>query len=257
MPTLYQELADEYQLDRTEDGVTGRRVWIRDDLNGATSPAGLPLVGTSLMVDDAAFTVPNCICRSLQTAYRGGIAHIIATYRTRPSTVEWTGASISRDPDTRIFEGTADVALLNDPSSTALVWSGTTDAPATSIGKPLFAGTFTIPRSDLSTAQKNALFVKIVTHAGTINNASFQSLRTGSVRFDGIRGGTYRDDNGNLRWSFDLIFSYRLLNDPYTSITSNDWLYDFDPQTGAWKQAVTSTGAKAKYTATDLSLLLT
>lgn len=229
----YKEIIDEYELQRTEDGITGRRVYIQDPSGPV---ANLPVVGESLMIDVDDATIAGCKCRSLNSVYRDGIPHHVANYSTRDSVVEFSGSRISKDSQYRRFEGSAESVAIGDVASNYFYWDGTTDIPIQALSKQIFAGQFSIPVSNLSESEKNTFLSTVATLAGTINDAAYEGFREGAVKFDHISGGSYYDEGGNLRFAYDLVFSYRLINDDFAAITADDFLYVFDQSSGTWKK---------------------
>ena len=165
--------------------------------------------------------------------------------------------SQSYDPDGRKFNLGAEVMGVESP--TGWTWEDTG-----SVAQPLFKsnimGTFTIQRLLTSDSAKNTWIAqRLLTHAGTINDRTFEGWTIGSVLFSGLSGGTQYDENGDRTWLFDLEFTYRIIRDEASAIVGDDWLYIWRKDNGTgepkWDKPK-DVNNKYLYEKTDLSMLL-
>lgn len=253
MPALFKEIGDECDMTETEDGVAGVRVFIRDDAAGTLTRAALPRPGESLMVDGDGFTVKACLCRARRSRFPGGIEHVYCQFNTRGSVLEYTGSAIPRDSRLRTHRGGVEVAPLQEGYAEGMQWetgSGTIEQP---VGKLVSVQDFTVPVSDMSEGQARAFRARMQGYLGTINAGEFDGLREGSVMCQSYDGGGYFDEDGELRYAYEVVFAQRIINDELGTVTQDDWLYDVNQRTGAWGKVVQVGTAKPKYRKTDFA----
>ena len=257
MAEMYKELSAGYQLRRGETETTGRRWFQRNDTSGTVAVAALPTVGTSLMVDRAAADVPGCIARFAREIYvdgHGGTPALEYTYSTSSSSASVGGGGISQDDDFQRFEIGGESVLIEPPSDWQ--WDGAGTKVKHAVRKDVLVGTFTITRTGLNAAEDLVFKGTMIAHARTINAAAFKGFNSGCVRFEGAEGGSYRDANGALRYGYDLVFAYRLLDNDLGGPTTDTWLYELYPGTATWDIVERASDGKRKYKKTDFSVLV-
>lgn len=251
----YKEAYDEYDLNETEDGVQGQRVFVQDPAGTVTN---LPIVGQSLMVDHDDVSISACLCRQRRTRIQqGGIPHIICSYSTKESSIEYSGSAISRDTGTRTYEGHAEQVPLAEPFAAGFQWDSGNGVEQ-AFAKQVPVTTFTRPIHGLTELEAEALNGTLEGYLGTINSAEFEGHRIGSVYFGTYYGGSYRDEDGDLRFAFNLQFTKRLINDELGTVTQDDWLYEINQATGEWEKVKNVAGTpKYRYKKADFAAIFT
>jgi hypothetical protein len=261
MSEMYKELASGYRLDESQKNTTGTRLFVRDDVSGDIAVGSLPVVGTSLMVDYAGSNITGCLCRGSRPYEQDGVKHIEFRYSIvdpDSATGKGGGSYVPNDASSRSFAGAAELIVI-EGGKNEWVWENAATPVTQSMSKSIFTGTFTVPVPEMSAAQK-ALYLDIVkTKAGTINNATFEGFAVGQVLFSGIDGGTYRDADGGLKWSFNAQFQFRIIKDDIWEITQNDWLLVWNIEAGRWDYPRYNVASvwKYLYAKTDFSNLIT
>lgn len=260
MSEMYKELASGYKLTEGQKNTTGTRLFVRDDVSGDVAVASLPVVGTSLMKNYSGSDITGCLCRSSRPYEQDGVKHIEFSYSISDpdsGAGKGGGSYVPTDTSSRSFSGAAELVVIEGGKS-EWVWQEAGTPVTQSLSKRIFTGTFTVPIPGMNEVQK-ALYLAIVKNlAGTINNATFEGFAIGQVLFVGIDGGTYRDANGVLFWSFNAQFQFRIIRDEVWDVTQNDWLLVWNVETGRWDYPrIDISGFKYLYKKTDFSTLLT
>lgn len=271
MPVMFKELhgPEFYSFDQNEQGATGRRTFQRNDAAGDVAAADLPAIGVDLMVDEADDDVANCLCRSKSTTFLEGDENTLAVvfeYSTKAAG-GGDGGNGPRDTALEDFElsgeeeviqaypaGRRNVFEFVDAANDDVKWANQ------GIPRKLFAGTFNIPYWDqaLDETGRNAFIALVKTLACTINSVAIRTFAIGQVRFDGVSGGAYRDQDGDVKWAFTCHFSFRVLgsNLAGTAITSHDWLYQVNENEGVYRKVRNHDTDKYLYEEADFSPLL-
>lgn len=257
MPEMYAERESGYQFSKTERGARGRREFIRDDVDGTIAAASLPTIGTSTMVDESGSSVSDCICRTMDPSWEDGVKKYVATYDTN-STSASGSTSVPTDTASRSFSGAAEAVSIESTPGNGWRWEGSTEPVSQQVFKNIFTGEFTIPKSGMTSAEKATWLAEVVSNAHCINDDTFEGFAEGRVLFVGIDGGTSRESNGDLVWSFNMIFRFRIIKDPLSSFTQDDWLYLWDKDQGKWDKPEWYNGVSYVnlYTKSDLTDLL-
>jgi hypothetical protein len=264
MAEMYVELGDQYELETTEKGVTGTRVFRRDDTNGTVAAASLPVVGTSLMVDRSGSNVTGCVARRKREIWAGGhegTPEIAYTYDTEDANNPLPGSSITQDDDHEEFDLSVSRETFHpDPNvASGDYWKITGAAEALDEPLPvaILQGSFSkpFPNKSMTSAQKDTLLARLKTYARTINTAAFEGFAVGQVMFTGVSGGSFRTSSGAKRYRFMLHFEFRILGDDMTgtAITQDDWLYIASAQAAKFVKPVTNTTSKNLYKKSDFS----
>lgn len=264
MAEMYKEnIASGYKYSETAVQITGERLFHRDDSGGSVAAADLPAPGGTaakdLFKDPSGSTVSGCYCREKVFVFLGGGSAAygwLFKYSTRDSSMQGDsggGESVSTDSDTRRFDVGGEMVSLSTPGSDWL-WKSDDAAVDQPVYRRVVNGRFTIPKPDMSESAKNTFLGLVKAQAGTINAASFEGFNIGEVLFAGISGGTYYDEEGNLRWSFDMQFEFRCI----PGITNNDWQYILRDN-GEWDRPYwDNSGADVfLYSTSDFSALTT
>lgn len=259
----YKELIHSYQYEVPEDGpISGRRVFIQVPTGTPGSVASLPIVGTSLLPDETGTNLPGVRCRRKRVVRDSNDKNPQYHFEYSAATPGSTGGTmgISTDPGDRSLDVQVEMLSFEDRDN---VWGaviGNDVAPSFDLNdRAVYKRTvlipFAIPRANLSDSAYTALLAIVKDRAGTINTAAFEGYNIGQVLFEGIRGGTYTDANGNKRWNIELIFRARLLtgeNSQGIPITQDDWNYIWDTY---WLRPQAGVG-NFLYRKTDFSSLL-
>ena len=252
----YRQLRKDYDLEVTEDGVTGQRGYIQET-GGADT---LPSIGDAF---DGTYT--NSLARKIrarnyhQESGTDKLIYIVSYSTQSPSPIPQ-----QPDDDERRYQFGGEIMSLDDPSQAAApVWEW--DSDSADVTQPMFLtniiGTITRTKRFASDAAKSTFFTTNASgyfqfHIGTINTVAFEDMRIGSVLFSGISGGTEYDSAGDRLWAFELEFTYRFIRDEAVAITQDDWLYLWRKGEDAkWDKPKSKTGAKFLYAKTDLTAL--
>jgi len=274
MPEMYKELhgESEYVLDVSMEGITGTRTFQQNDAAGNVAAASLPEVGTSLMVDLGGTDVANCICRRKRAVFIGGDGGTRGyefTYSTEETTVSNSMNNRPRNLAAEDFELSVEEEVIQAyPSGRLNVFefegAANDDVKWAEQGIPrkLMTGTFNIPyaNQELNSTQRDTFIGKIKTYGGTINAAAFMGFAAGQVRFDGASGGNFVNDEGNVRWAFNLHFSFKLLGGSLvggTAISSDDWLYIVNEKEGVYRKVKNHDTGKYLYEKSNFATLVT
>lgn len=271
MSVLFKELHGdgEYSFEQTERGARGTRTFQRNDSAGTIAPEALPVVGESLMVDPADASVSGCVCRGARAAFvggDGGTLGYVFDFSTEASG-GGSGANGPRDTALEDFELAGEEEVIQAyPSGRLNVFefegAANDDVKWAEQGIPrkLFAGSFNIPYWDqaLDDTGRTAFITLVKSLACTINDATLRTFAAGQVRFDGVSGGAYRDQNGDVKYAFTCHFSFRVLGSDLAggAIASHDWLYQLNEKEGVYRKVKNHDTGNYLYEEGDFAPLL-
>ena len=233
MTELYKRQTRFYEFNVTADEITGKEVYIRhDDAAGGIAYASLPLVGTTPILDPSGSAVGTCLCRSRRATYEGGDVNSVKwefTYATGKNSPP--SDNIEEDKAARRYDlGTQTTAI--DKANPSEV--GPRNQRVVKLNA---AGTFSIPTGDMAGTRKDSFITLVESMAGKINHSAFEGHRQGSVMFEGVSGGTKYNSNGQLRWLFEMRFTFKILQGAINTggnVASMDWNYDLNTD-GKWE----------------------
>ena len=232
MTVAYRRVVASYKIKYNEDSVTGSECYLRDDVNadGKSNITTLPIVGTTPFTDPFGNVVATCLCRTQIGTFDGN----------DPGSLKWQfnydvnkpGAGPAQNtetnPNARRYECGIEITSIENPIPDSGV---DPKIPVLYFFIPTM--TFTIPtKMPLTITQKNSLIAVCEANCGRINLTAFEGHRKGSVRFDGMSGGTkVVKDNPGVFYQFELKFTKKIV----PSVAGEwDWNYVLD-KTGAWK----------------------
>jgi hypothetical protein len=77
--------------------------------------------------------------------------------------------------------------------------------------------------------------------------------------FVGATGGSFRNESGALRWTFDCRFEALTLQDVHANaaITTDSWLYVINEKEGRYRKPKTNVGGKYLYRKTAFADIVT
>lgn len=244
MPEAWKEVENGYEYDAGPP-ITGRRVYIRDDsVSGTGDEATLPTIGTTTMVDIDGGSVTGCLARRFEAEWDKGVpkrTYFFSEYGTQRG----SGPVPESQQFIQFQSGIETISISG--SNSGWVWDFDNEPVNDQVYKNIYAGTFVLFQAGLSSAQNTTFLATVAGMAGKINDDTFYNFAAGRVYFAGIEGGGYENDNGTELYSYRLIFKFRIINDPTTTITSNDWLYAWNPETGNWDKPKWYNGSSYVY----------
>ena len=261
MVVLYTRQSGGYKYKVTEDETTGQEIYKRhDDAASGIAPGALPVVGTTALDDPDGNAVASCVCRSKEFIYESGDtamgAHWTFLYSTTKGAGGNPGKNVNTDPETRRFEMGGKILSIKSGEES---WYWETDQTPVKqpIAKLLTVGSFTIPKGPLTPAQKTTFIGLVKTQASTLNDAAFEDFAEGQVMFEGIRGGTTFVD-GELNFQFEMMFTYKIINDDWQVVSKDDWFYLWREDNGTWDipNDSPSGAGNRHYKKTDFTLLV-
>ena len=243
MAVRYKELSALYEFVRSMKKATGRRVFQRNDSTGTIAPADLPIVGLSQMVNESGNVITGCVALKSRMTYAGGHGEsALYTVDYGPPGLE--GSVEHEDTTVRFDIG------IQQLSSPAHFWKyrGSTTPVSTPIPIEISVGTITRIKSGLSESQNTAFRNTLVQSMGTLNVRSFEGFARGNVKFEGAYGGSYRDSNGDVKFSYELVFTYRIARTLGAGSQINDiWQKEYNAEGGVWLEVIDSTNSKQRY----------
>ena len=269
----FVRLARGYRLTQKTTDITGQEQFLRhDSAPGSTVEASLPRIGTTPMLDAAGATISSCLARTKTTTYQDDDAStplIQYDYSLRDTSFAGTpGSGIDTTPETRSVQIGIETVSVDDPSG-SWKWQEMGTDVEQPLSKNVVVGEFTIPKGPLTKEEMSTFIGVVIARAGRINaNTSWDSefgnnFAVGQVLFMGLTGGTTTDEDGDIKYQFNMHFAYRVINDfdvDNAAIASNDWQYilatgDAGSVKG-WARPQTKTGSRFLYETADFSGLI-
>ena len=252
MAVRYKELSALYEFVRSMKKATGRRVFQRNDSTGTIAPADLPIVGLSQMVNEAGQVITGCIALNSRMTYAGGHGEsALYTVTYGPPGLE---GSVEHEDTTVSFD--IGVQQLSSPAN-FWKYSGSTTPVSTPIPIEISVGNITRTKSGLSKGRNTSFRNTLVQSMGKLNQGSFEGFAKGNVKFEGASGGSYRDSDGHLKFSYELAFTYRIARTLGAGSPVNDiWQKEYSAEGGVWLEVVDRTNSKKRYSYMDFSSLV-
>ena len=251
MADKFVRWSEGYSIRYEESSISGKEVYRRDDAHAdAVVFGGMPVVGTTQMLNETGSAVTGCRCRTKDVKFLEGDMGTVE-YTFSFSTKSGSGSSPdSTDVDSRRFDLAGEIHQVENPSSVGWTWPN-----GDPIEQPLFlrivTGKFTIPKR-VANAAKNNFIGSVIPFAGRINLGTFEGFADGQVLFTGLSGNDETNSDGNREWVFTLQFEFRVI--PALLNPGNDWNHLWR-KTGSWSTPKDANG-KFLYEAKDMSELV-
>ena len=248
----YKELASGFEFVRDRKGATGRRVFQRNDADGTISIADLPVVGFSKMVNEWGRPVAGCIALSSRYTFAAGHTETpVFTVSYGPPGLE---GSVEHEESTSHFN-----VGVHQLSSPAHFWKyqGSTAKVSAPVPVEISTGTVTRVKSGLTQAKNTSFRAVMVNNMGRLNDRAFEGFARGNVKFEGGYGGSYRDADGNLRYSYELIFAYKIARALKSGSPVNDvWQKEYNAEVGGWYTVVDGSSGFKRYSYIDFETMI-
>ena len=251
-----------YDLKRTEDGVSGREIYVRaDDIASAVDESALPQVGITLMVDHDDRQIAKCVCRDISDSFPSGSdkSSIVRTFTFNTSKKGSSpGATIPDTGQTAISTGTEIVST--DGGESYWVGQGVKIDKVKS-AKLTFTGTIAVPMEVRYDAFDAYMEKQVLVAAGRVNGSKMnrdgmRSFPIGSILFLGISGGTKTDKAGVVKWAFNLNFAFRIIPGLVDTATPvGPWNYSWNAKSkpAGWDIVSTDAAGNIGLTGTGVS----
>lgn len=252
----WTEIVSDYLLERGERQIRGTRVFRRDDAGEDTAADSLPEVGDLMVEEDLTTTIPGCKCRGYTVKYaqgHSGTPERTYTYSTEETGYSSSGRSVPSDFLSETFEMSCSVDSFepnpNEPDGDYWSW-GSSNEVRQVLTRYVPHARLSIPfPQDMSVSLGPYLKQRLRDFLGRINSAGFSGFEAGQVMLVGATGGTYRDQEGELKVSAMLHFECRVLGADLKGSggDSKDWLYVMSERTGKYEKPRTNTSSKYLY----------
>ena len=251
---LYKELSAGYQFTRNvRGGPTGRRWFQRNDATGTIAQRDLPQPGLSQMVDENGKNVFGCYATSSTIRYASGHG-ATPIYEVQYGPLGLSGEVTHGTAESVRFDvGTEQVLLPAE----RFKWHTSINPIPFPIGVGVTTGSITKLKSGLTKSQDTQFRIMLIERMQTLNSKDFEGFAAGNVKFEGAYGSSYRDHMGKLRFSYELMFAFRVL--PVVDGTAPTWAWqrelnvhdDSAFRAPEWELVYSKSGTKLRYKMTN------
>lgn len=244
----YKLIKEGYSYRTSETETVGVRYYETD----ATGSDSLPTIGVTGFPTSGGGTLSGVVCRSLEEIYRGSGAQVTtwkAVFRTA-DIESGGGEEITTQSSSRRFSVGGEIASIIDASD-SWVWESDGDPVDQKMGKHIVTISFTVPKLDMTAAENTSWLSGLSSYVGRINNASFEGFNSGCVLFEGVTGGSFYNEDGDLRFSYEMNFLVRIVPGQAT----DSWQYLFRDNTGYFDLPTDDTGTARLYSTANFGAL--
>ena len=245
MADKYRLLAESVKFDYgDENGARGEAAFINDPMGSYDS---IPTLGSQWSF--LGTVASGCTLRNIHLEYlEGDTSRIRYTlnYASAKDGGDNPGKHTPSDADARSWDYGGEFQTI---SGTAAGWTwsdGTSLIGDKQLPIRVLSISFSRPTATLTST--TSLITAIKACAGKVNNATFEGWPAGCVLCLGAKGGTLRNEYGQLRYRFEIQFQVRLI----PGKANNGWQYILN-DAGAWDTP--KNGSNFLYGTADFSTL--
>lgn len=241
------EIIDQWQIIEDRDGgQAATRVYY----DKASSSGSLPLMDSSLGPG-----YPNLFLKTRVFTKRPYSTSDDTTYATltyTPRSQDAPSPNTSFDDLPRSFQIGGEMLTFDEGGG----WYWDSDGAAINdrVFKRVVTGTLQVTEV-ITSSQYTVATSKIITNAGRVNDATFESIPEGRWLYMGANMDAGRDGDGNEIWTVQHTFAYRNID----GVNSSDWMHGWRKSNSTWDviQNTAGTGGDRIYRSVSFSNIFT